>query len=110
MKKLENRAQNAIRAKLKALRCAETRPESPTQQVINQSEGERAQREAEEMMKPVGQIVLEAGEALHVDARELEYNPTFQRLRNTLEKPNMISVTASEERMEAALNAGVLEL
>ncbi len=110
MKRFENRAQNAIRAKHKALRCAETRPESLTQEVINQAEGERAQAEAEEMMKPIGRIVLEAGEALHVDARELEYNPTFERLCNTLEKPNMISVKASEERMEAALKAGVLEI
>ena len=110
MKRFENRAQNAIRAKHKALRCAETRPESLTQEVINQAEGERAQAEAEEMMKPVGRIVLEAGEALHLDGRELEYNPTFERLCNTLEKPNMISVKASEERMEAALKAGVLEI
>jgi len=60
-------------------------------------------------MKPVGQIVLEAGEALHVDPRDLSFNDTFEHLRNTLEKPNIISVTASEERMEAALKAGVLE-
>lgn len=110
MKRFENRAQKAIRARNKALRCAETRPESLTHQVVNEHEGERAQAEAEEMMKPVGLIVLEAGEALHVDPRELEYNPTFERLRNTLEKPNMISVKASEERMEAALKAGVLEM
>jgi hypothetical protein len=77
MKRVENRAQKAICAKLKAFRCAETRPESITQEVINQLEGERAQAEAEEMMKPEGRIILEAGEALHVDSRELEYNPTF---------------------------------
>ena len=110
MQRFENRAEKAIRAKQKALRCAETRPESLTQEVGNEAEGERAQTEAEEMMKPVGQIVLEAGEALHVDPRELAYNPTFERLRNTLEQPNMISVKASEERMEAALKAGVLEI
>jgi hypothetical protein len=110
MKRFENRAQKAIRAKQRALRCAETRPESLTQEVANQAEGERAQAEAEEMTKPVGRIVLEAGEALHVDPRELEYNAPFERLRNTLEKPNMISVKASEERMEAALKAGVLEM
>jgi hypothetical protein len=109
MKRFENRAEKAMRAKHKALRCAETRPESPTQEVVNLCEGERAQAEAEEMMKPVGEIVLEAGEALHVDPRDLAYNDTFERLRNTLEKPNMISVTAAEERMEAALKAGVLE-
>jgi hypothetical protein len=109
MKRFENRAEKALRAKNKALRCAETRPESPTQEVVNLSEGERAQAEAEEMMKPVGEIVLEAGEALHVDPRDLSYNETFERPRNTLEKPNMISVTAAEERMESALKAGVLE-
>jgi hypothetical protein len=70
MKRFENRAEKAMRAKHKALRCAETRPESPTQEVVNLCEGERAQAEAEEMMKPVGEIVLEAGEALHVDPRD----------------------------------------
>jgi len=109
MKRFEKRAEKAIRAHNKANRYEKTRPESITQEVVNLSEGARAWAEADEMMKPVGEIVLEAGEALHVDPRELEYNPTFERLRNTLEKPNMISVTAAEERMEAALQAGVLE-
>jgi hypothetical protein len=108
MKRFENRAEKAIRAKHKALRCADTRTESPTQEVVNLREGNRAQAEAEEMMEPVGEIVLAAGESLHVDPRDLT-NQTCGLLQNTLEKPNMISVTASEERMAAALNAGVLE-
>ena len=33
MNRFENRAEKAMRAKHKALRCAETRPESPTQEV-----------------------------------------------------------------------------
>jgi hypothetical protein len=107
MKRFENRAEKSSRARNKAARCAE-RAESPTQEVANERDGKLAQAEAEEMMEPVGEIVLAAGEALHVDPRDL-YNETCALIQNTLDKPNMISVTASEERMDAMLKAGVLE-
>jgi hypothetical protein len=76
---------------------------------LNRAAEQGAKVEAEEMMKPVGELVRGTGEVFHADPRETEFDTTRVILYNTLTHPNMISVNASENRMEAALNAGVLE-
>ena len=88
MKRFENRGEKAMRAKHKALRCAETRPESPTQEVVNLSEGARAQAEAEEMMKPAGEIVSRPAK-LSTSIREIwlittRLNASITRWRNRI--------------------------
>jgi len=110
MTRVENRGEKAIRAKNKALRCAESRPESLSQLALNRLAGERAEAEAEEMMEPNGRIIVGPGEMMHDDPRETGFDNTLAVFHDTLEHPNMISVNASEERMEAAYQAGVLEM
>jgi predicted component of type VI protein secretion system len=109
MRRVENRGEKAIRAAQKATRCATAQPTEWSDAVLTRAKGKRAEAENEAMMKPVGSLIRGAGEVFHADPRETNFDITKATLFSTLDRPNMISVTASEERMEAALKAGVLE-
>jgi hypothetical protein len=75
--------------------------------LVNCFEVERSEAEAEAMLTPSGELVAGAGEVVHVDSTDPEVSRLV--LANTLREPNMIGVDASEQRMEAAADAGVLE-
>ena len=109
MRRIENRGEKAIRARQKAVRCENVEPASWSDAVLKRAAGREANEKAEEMLKPVGELVTGASEIFHADPRETEFDTTRAILYDTLTHPNMISVNASENRMEAALNAGVLE-
>ena len=77
--------------------------------VLNRMEAKQAQEEAEQPLQPPGRLVRGAGEVLTaVEPNEVVASARAAML-DTLEHPNMISVDASEQRMEAALGAGVLQ-
>ena len=70
----------------------------------------------QDLLEPAGQVVKGAGEAAlwDPDPREKispgdETALAHNRLVDTLEHPDSVSVRASEQRMEAAAEAGVLE-
>jgi len=109
MRRVENRGEKAIRAAQKAARCAATEPPSLSEKIATGFKGKQAEAESEEMLKPVGALMRGAGEVFHADPRETEWDLTKAVLFDTLEHPNMISVNASEDRLEVALQAGVLE-
>ena len=69
----------------------------------------QAEAEASEMLLPVGKLLQGSGEVMHCDPRETQPDPERALLQDTLEHPQMISVVASENRMNAALSAGALE-
>ena len=102
------RGGKAIRALQKAARYSNMEPQRGISDVIlNGFEVERAEAEAKAMLKPTGELVAGAGEVVHVDSTD----PEVSRLvfADTIREPNMIGVDASEQRMEAAADAGVLE-
>ncbi len=102
------RGGKAIRALQKAARYANMEPHRGTVDVIlNRMEVERAEAVADAMLKPSGELVAGAGEVVHVDSTDPEVSRLV--LANTIREPNMISVDASEQRMEAAAEVGVLE-
>lgn len=108
MERIEDRAEKAIRAAQTVERCAKATPIDFSAFALNRAKGKRAEAERDAMIKPAGKFIGGAGEMMHDDPRETECDDTKMALARTLEEPNMISVTASEERMEAALSAGVL--
>lgn len=73
-------------------------------------QAKHAKEEAEALLKPPGEVVQyeQANEALHFDPEETEFDLNRAILLETLKNPDMLSVDASEERMESALKAGVL--
>jgi len=108
MRRIEKRAEKAIQAAQTAARCANANPLDFSDAALTRARGKRAEAERQELMKPVGRFISGAGEMVHADPRETDYDLTKITLARTLETPNMISVTASEDRVEAALKAGVL--
>lgn len=108
MKRIEKRAEKAIRAAQTVERCTKVTPIDFSSFAIARAKEKTAAVERDEMLKPVGKFIGGVGEMMHADPREAEYDLTEVTLARTLEEPNMISVTASEDRMEAALKAGVL--
>ena len=104
----EKRGGMAIRALHQAERYANMEPNRGTVDVLlNRMEVERSEALADAMLKPTGELIAGAGEMVHLDSDELEESRLI--LADTLKHPNMIAVDASEERLEAAANAGVLE-
>ena len=62
-------------------------------------EAEKARAKAEALLQPEGPVRVRAGEVVPVDGR----------IGDTLESANAVSAGASNRRMQAALDAGVLE-
>jgi hypothetical protein len=108
MKRESNkRGGKAIRALQQAARYEEMEPHRGiTDVILNRFEVERAQAEAETMLKPSGELVTGAGEVVNVDSESEISRLVFA---NTIREPNMIGVDASEQRLEAAADAGILE-
>ena len=102
------RGGKAIRALQKAARYASMEPQRGAVDVIlNRMEVERAEAVADAMLKPTGELVAAAGEVVHLDPADLEMPRLL--FADTIRAPNMIAVDASEQRLEAAADAGVLE-
>jgi hypothetical protein len=96
----------AIRALHRARRAATKMPASLNEVVTNRMDEGLARIEAEAMLKPPEKLVRAAGEV--VDLGDLGFISSY--LVDTLENPNMISVDASEQRMNLAAGAGVLQV
>lgn len=102
------RGGKAIRALQKAARYASMEPQRGTVDLIlNNMEVQRAEAVADAMLRPSGELVAGAGEVVHIESTD----PEVSRLvfADTIREPNMIGVDASEQRMQAAADAGVLE-
>jgi hypothetical protein len=69
-----------------------------------------AQQKGEALLEPCGEVVHydQANEILHFDPENAEFDLNRAILLETLRNPDMLSIDASEERMESALKAGVL--
>ena len=85
-------------------------------EILNRRKAERVTAEGETLLTPPGLLVKGAGEAAIWDPDPEEKISPFDksdlrdsRIFDTLEHPNTVSVRASEQRMEAAESAGVLE-
>ena len=104
----EKRGGMAIRALHQAERYANMEPNRGTVDVLlNRMEVENSEALADAMLKPTGELIAGVGEMVHLASAELEESRLI--LGDTLKHPNMIAVDASEERLKAASNAGVLE-
>lgn len=104
----ENRGGKAIRALHRAERYANMEAHRGTMDVLlNRMEVKSSEALADTMLKPTGELIAGAGEMVHLDSDELEESRLI--FADTLELPNMISVNASEQRLESASDAGVLE-
>jgi hypothetical protein len=89
----------AIRARLRAARAAAKRPESLNEAVANQMDEALAKREAKGLIHPPENLVAACGEATQSDFR-------LAHLVDTLQNPNMVSVIASEHRLDLAAGVG----
>ena len=110
------RGEKAIHTLHKAARIENQRPVAFGDEILNKGKAERVRAEAEDLLQPTGQLVRGAGEVAVWDPDPLEKvrasdmaDQAHERLVDTLEHPNSISVKASEQRMEAAADAGILE-
>jgi hypothetical protein len=105
MAKPTTRGEQAIHAIQKAHHSRNLPSFRPTDGHFNARVAERAQAEADELLKPPGELVRGCGEVVCSDTD----GEVQQWLVDTLREPNMIAVGASEQRLEAASKAGVLE-
>src|ERR1043166_8862154 len=86
-----NRGGNAIRALQKAARYANMKPQRGISDVLlNRFKAERAEAEAEAMLKPSGELVAAAGEVVHINSTDPEVSRVV--LADTIREPNMIAV------------------
>ena len=93
------RGERAIRALNKARRAAAKRPESLNEAVSNRMDKGLARLEVEAMIKPPEDLVNSCGEVIQRDFR-------LPHIVDTLQNPNMISVIASEHRIDLATCVG----
>jgi hypothetical protein len=89
----------AIRARQGAARAAAKRAESLNEAVSNRMDEVFAKREAMSLMEPPEGLVTACGEAMQSDFR-------LSHLVDTLQNPNMVSVIASEHRLDLAAGVG----
>jgi hypothetical protein len=89
----------AIRARQRAARAAAKRPESLNEAVSNRMDEALAKLEATNLMQPSKTVVTACGEAIQSDFR-------LAHLVDTLQNPNMVSVIASEHRLDLAACVG----
>ena len=69
-------------------------------------QAERLERQAEELLKPTGEVVKGGGEALDLEASGLAQQ---WGLIETLRHPDSVSLSASQDRLDWITEAGVLE-
>jgi hypothetical protein len=107
------RGARAAIAHHEALRAERVLPvEGPFDAHRNQFEADRKHAEAGELVGPVsptGVLVTGAGEAIAHEPTPGSYDGAVAYLVDTLENPSSIAVEASEQRMRAALDLGVLQ-
>lgn len=103
---MTDRGELAIRAAVKGERARVRRPDSFNEAVSNEMDARLARLEAETMLKPPERTVKIAGEV--ADLEDLDFISGW--LVETLENPTSISVDASEQRMNLAAGASVLQL
>ena len=115
-RKSGDQGKRALREFQEAERYENTPPRVYGDEILNPRKAEKARAEAESLLEPPGLLVKGAGEATIWDPCPKEkISPTDKsalrdsRIFDTLEHPNTVSVRASEQRMEAADGAGVLE-
>ncbi len=85
----------AIRADLRAQRAAAKKPESLNEAVSNRMDETFAKLDAEAMLKPPQDLLSSCGEVIQHDFR-------LPFVVDTLENPSMVSVIASEQRVDLA--------
>jgi hypothetical protein len=102
-----------VRAARASQRASRWRHKKPIDRVIdpvwNRLEAEKADAEAAELLRPPEGLLRGANEAVRPASADEAFGPARNAMLSTLEDPNMISVEASEQRMEAAFGAGVLQ-
>jgi hypothetical protein len=103
------RGSRAIHALQQASYFANRESHGPVDEITNRAEVARALSEAQTNLEPTEELIRGAGEAALIDSQDAESRLANDWLIHTLEHPNMIGVNASEQRMQAAEVAGVLE-
>ena len=93
------RGELAIRARNKAARAAVRKPESLNEAVSNRMDERLARRDAEALLKPPEDLVNSCGEVIEANFR-------LPHIVDTLQNPDMISVIASEHRVDLAACVG----
>jgi 2-succinyl-5-enolpyruvyl-6-hydroxy-3-cyclohexene-1-carboxylate synthase len=89
----------AIRAHLKAVRAAAKKPSSLNEAVSNRMDEVLARKDAETLLKPPEDMVQDCGEAIRPQFR-------LDHIVDTLRNPSMVSVVASEHRLDLAACVG----
>jgi hypothetical protein len=99
----------AARAIQKAHRWRHKKPiDRVIDPVWNRLEAEKATAEAAELLRPPERLLRGGHEVLRPASADEVLGPARNAMLSTLEDPNMISIEASEQRMEDAFGAGVL--
>jgi hypothetical protein len=93
------RGESAIRARNKAARAAARKPESLNEAVSNRMDEGLARRDAKALLKPPVDLVNSCGEVIEANFR-------LPHIVDTLQNPDMISVIASEHRVDLAACVG----
>jgi hypothetical protein len=104
------RGEIGIRASLKAQRAKARKPESLNEAVSNKMDENIASRDAEMALQAPEELIVGSGEAMQPDFRsELPFRNA--RFLDTLQNPTMVSVIASEHRLDlaASVDARVVE-
>ena len=115
-RKSRDHGRRALQSLRQAAQYDAKRPVAFGDEILNRRKAERARLEAETLLEPPGVVVEGTNEAAVWDPDPEEKIGRFDqaelreaRIFDTLQHPNTVSVRASEQRLEAADAAGVLE-
>ena len=89
----------AIRANQRAARAAASKPESLNEAISNRMDEALANKQGQDLLRPPETLVTACGEAIQSDFR-------LAHLVDTLQNPNMVSIIASEHRLDLAACVG----
>ena len=102
--------EKAVRAFQKARRLRHKKALDPVvDPILNRLAAEEAEAEASNLLRPPEGLLRGGREVLRHGSADEELTPAMNIMLSTLEHPDMISVEASEQRMNDALDAGVLQ-
>lgn len=94
------RGGKAIHALQRASYFANRESRGPVDEITQRAEMAMAIEEANKNLEPVGELVRGAGEVALIDHEDADARLAKDWLLHTLEYPSMISVGASEQRMQ----------
>ncbi len=100
--------EQAARTMLRAQRTAKQKPRDAVDGVVKGFEAQKTAAEADKMMAPPESVVRAGNEVIRAPEPDEKFSEARDAILYAFENPSMLTVAASEQRVNAAVAVGVL--